>query len=181
MGSTMGFTTILVGKLQQEDDEALRMSLEDASWIGKLNYSEAPEYSSFSGTAWALASTISSLFGGLLADSIGRKRAIIVSSVPFIASWVLLTTATSTSSVLISMVLSGLGDGLMFPIIPIYVTEIATPRLRGITLTTIIGHVRFCKSEKYVSFASLGSNLRAKYEQNYWQGASLKDKTFYSP
>ena len=43
MGSTMGFTTILVGKLQQEDDEALRMSLEDASWIGKLNYSEEPE------------------------------------------------------------------------------------------------------------------------------------------
>ena len=171
MGSTMGFTTILVGKLQQEDDEALRMSLEDASWIGKLNYSEAPEYSSFSGTAWALASTISSLFGGLLADSIGRKRAIIVSSVPFIASWVLLTTATSTSSVLISMVLSGLGDGLMFPIIPIYVTEIAHPRLRG----NIIGHGRFGKvrnegghiymvlTGKSVSFAILSSTLSTMY------------------
>jgi len=129
MGSTIGFTTILVGKLQEEDDVNLKMSLEDASWLG---------------TVWALSSTISSLFGGLLADSLGRKRAIMISSLPFIASWILLATSTSTFSVLSSMVLSGLGDGLMFPIIPVYVSEIAHPKLRAtlinlVNSTQIIG------------------------------------------
>ena len=38
MGSTIGFTTILVAKLQEEDDPALNMSLEDASWLGVLKF-----------------------------------------------------------------------------------------------------------------------------------------------
>jgi hypothetical protein len=39
MGSTIGFTTILVAKLQEEDDAAWKMSLEEASWIGLFKLS----------------------------------------------------------------------------------------------------------------------------------------------
>lgn len=122
MGSTIGFLTILVAKLQTEENAALKMSLEDASWIG---------------TIWAFTSMSSSLVGGFLADAIGRKRAIIVSSLPFIVSWILLATATSSTSILLGIGFAGLGDGLMFPIIPIYVTEIAHPNLRA-TLSNLV-------------------------------------------
>lgn len=80
---------------------------------------------------WALSSIAGCLVGGLLADWLGRKKALILSTIPFLLSFLLMFLASDRSMVLASRAVAGLGDGLMYPVIPTYLAETASKQLRG--------------------------------------------------
>merc|ERR1719187_2974914 len=76
MASVIAFNTILVSQLQKEEEEgALVITFEEASWISSL---------------WALASVLGCLIGGLLPDLLGRRRALVLSTLPFTASYLIM-------------------------------------------------------------------------------------------
>lgn len=74
---------------------------------------------------------IGSLGGSGLADSLGRKRALLFDSVPTLAGCLLCAWATSLPTIVAGRVLTGLGIGMSSALVPLYISEIAPTALRG--------------------------------------------------
>ncbi|CAG9819295.1 unnamed protein product [Phaedon cochleariae] len=68
----------------------------------------------------------------LIVDRLGRKKLIIFSSIPFLASWLMVGFAKSSSWMFVGRFLAGAADGLSFTAVPMYLGEIAEPRIRGL-------------------------------------------------
>lgn len=71
-----------------------------------------------------------------MADSIGRKPAIVVTAVFFLLGSLFMTFAWSLSSMLVGRFLAGLAVGASGPCVSAYLSEIAHPDRRG-TLVTL--------------------------------------------
>ncbi|XP_068083535.1 facilitated trehalose transporter Tret1-2 homolog [Anabrus simplex] len=72
-----------------------------------------------------------SLPAGYLADTIGRKKTLLLASVPFLLSWVLVSIAKSVELLYIGRGFAGLGLGLSNTVGAMYMVEIAEDRVRG--------------------------------------------------
>lgn len=78
---------------------------------------------------------IGSLIGAvtiLSIDYIGRKKLIIIATIPFIIAWALVGLASSFTTLFVGRIISGVADGMMFNVVPVYLAEIAPPSLRGL-------------------------------------------------
>lgn len=64
-------------------------------------------------------------------DKIGRKTALLLCTPLLISSWITIALANSIYLFYLARVLSGIGDGCLFAMLPTYVGEIATPKVRG--------------------------------------------------
>lgn len=116
MASVIGYNTLLVSALQESPEPDITITFEQASWITSV---------------WALASVVGCTLGGLLADCLGRRRGLMISTLPFFVSFIMMSLARNWSTILASRAVAGLGDGLMYPILPVYIAETATKKMRG--------------------------------------------------
>lgn len=87
-------------------------------------------------SSWlAVCPLIGGIFGACLAgfacDILGRRKLILISSVPFFASWVMIAVANSSILLYIARLIAGFNDGLSFTAVPMYLSEIAEPQIRG--------------------------------------------------
>jgi facilitated trehalose transporter len=64
-------------------------------------------------------------------DNIGRKKTLILTEVPLIIGWTLISLATSTGMLYAGRLLTGLGSGLVGAPARIYTSEVTQPHLRG--------------------------------------------------
>lgn len=71
-----------------------------------------------------------SLTGSGLADSLGRKKALIASALPMLAGALLSATATGLWAMVAGRVLVGVGIGLSSALVPLYISEISPPKVR---------------------------------------------------
>ena len=74
---------------------------------------------------------IGALLGGVLSDRLGRKRALQIASMPFIAGWVWMAATSSVAQVDAARVLTGIAVGVVSVNVPVYIAEVAPPHLRG--------------------------------------------------
>ncbi|CAG9466782.1 unnamed protein product [Pedinophyceae sp. YPF-701] len=74
---------------------------------------------------------IGSFTGGSLADSLGRKRALIANSVPLFLGAFLCATATSLNVMLAGRAIAGLGIGIASALVPLFISEVSPPSIRG--------------------------------------------------
>ncbi|CAO3592943.1 unnamed protein product [Absidia cylindrospora] len=74
---------------------------------------------------------IGSLLSNLLADPIGRKKAIMAYSVVFVLGGLLQTLATNLDTMMAGRFIAGLGIGGTSAMVPMYIAEIAPKKLRG--------------------------------------------------
>ncbi|EIE25526.1 general substrate transporter [Coccomyxa subellipsoidea C-169] len=74
---------------------------------------------------------VGSLGGSGLADSLGRKATLLLTSIPLLAGALLAATAGSLTSIVAGRVLSGVGIGLASALVPLYISEIAPTKVRG--------------------------------------------------
>ncbi|KOX77510.1 Facilitated trehalose transporter Tret1 [Melipona quadrifasciata] len=81
--------------------------------------------------ALGIGGIVGPILAGLLLDRIGRKWFIYATSVPFIACWVLTYLAKSWVELLVARLVAGISIGASSSIVPVYVGEIAEPRIRG--------------------------------------------------
>ena len=82
------------------------------------------------------------LVGGWLSDLLGRRTVLLLSTLPFLAGLVVLGLSSDLAMVLLSRALQGLGDGLMYPNVLVYIAEISSKELRG-TLCNVL-NICFC-------------------------------------
>ncbi|KAF5272316.1 hypothetical protein FQA39_LY07917 [Lamprigera yunnana] len=75
--------------------------------------------------------TVGSIFGGLFLDTIGRKKTVLFTAVPFFASWLMVAYARSVALLIVARFVAGVADGLAFCAVPMYLGEIANPEIRG--------------------------------------------------
>ncbi|KAJ8962516.1 hypothetical protein NQ318_000907 [Aromia moschata] len=66
-----------------------------------------------------------------LNDIIGRKPTMLVSALPYIAAFILAAVAKNIWVFYASRLFTGIGDGLVFSTVPMYIGEISTPKVRG--------------------------------------------------
>ncbi|KAL8560335.1 hypothetical protein ACOMHN_006066 [Nucella lapillus] len=123
----------------------------DAGWFGSLM-------------------TVGALFGGpvggCFVEKLGRKRAIFMSSLPFLFGYGVLIFAHSMMYLFIGRFLTGFGSGMVTVCAPVYVAEIATKSKRGvlgscvqlfivigISFSYILGMFKGWKEMAYIAYA----------------------------
>ena len=82
-----------------------------------------------------IGAILGAMFGGSLADYLGRRKAIIVTSLLFIAGGLVLSIATSMWVLLVGRFISGLGVGASSLAVPLYLAELSPPSKRGALVT----------------------------------------------
>ena len=74
-------------------------------------------------------------FGGLIChftmDRFGRKITLLLSGVPYTIGWLLIVTAVNSPMVYTGRAISGLSLGITLPLASVYISEIASPSMRG--------------------------------------------------
>jgi sugar porter (SP) family MFS transporter len=75
------------------------------------------------------------IVGGRIADAIGRRRALILIALLFIAATLLATAAPGYGTLVVARALAGVGVGAVSTTAPLYLSEIAPPRVRGRLVT----------------------------------------------
>lgn len=72
---------------------------------------------------------------GFIADWLGRKPLLLVSSVLYFVSGLLMIWSPNVPVLLLARLLDGFGAGVVVTIVPVYISEIAPPETRGLLNT----------------------------------------------
>lgn len=97
----------------------------------KENYDISEAEATLFGTIPSIGLLFSSYVFSLICQKIGPKRTIMLVTVPQITSWILVATAKSVYVFHAARLLGGIADACLFCSLPMYIGEIATPKVRG--------------------------------------------------
>ncbi|HEY5804942.1 MAG TPA: MFS transporter [Lysobacter sp.] len=78
-----------------------------------------------------LGSVLSSLFAGAIADTIGRRGAMLLAGVLFTLSIPVMALASGYTPLLLGRLLQGISGGLIGVVVPLYLAEVLSPGKRG--------------------------------------------------
>ncbi|XP_046672094.1 facilitated trehalose transporter Tret1-like [Homalodisca vitripennis] len=126
VGLIFGMPTIVIGELMKPNATTIHgVAFDDysASWFGSIIFISQP---------------IGSLTSGFLQDLFGRKRCMLVVTIPQMIGWLLLYSADSVPWLYTAVTVMGLSVGFMEAPVLSYIGEITEPRLRGV-LSSIAG------------------------------------------
>ncbi|KAM9370858.1 solute carrier family 2, facilitated glucose transporter member 6 [Phaethornis superciliosus] len=115
-GFSLVYPSPVIPALELHPSPALRLDQHTASWFGSVF------------TLGAAAGGLSTM---LLNDRLGRKLSIIFSALPLAAGYALLAGAQGLGMLLLGRVLTGYAGGVTSAAIPVYISEISHPGVRG--------------------------------------------------
>ncbi|XP_050514384.1 facilitated trehalose transporter Tret1 [Diabrotica virgifera virgifera] len=98
----------------------------------KVNYNIREDQAALFAVVNVVGLIVLSPFLEPFVDIIGRKKAILLTSVPYILCWLTKALFTNLWALYFARLLVGLGDALLMCVIPIYIGEVATPKVRGV-------------------------------------------------
>lgn len=98
---------------------------------GNYTFQISKEESSYLNGVLLFGEIIGASGYGLIIDFISRKDVIVVAFIPFILSWLLIGVASSSPLMFVGRFIAGFSGGLIFPAIPIYLTEISGPKTKS--------------------------------------------------
>ncbi|KAF8029192.1 hypothetical protein BT93_E1761 [Corymbia citriodora subsp. variegata] len=82
-----------------------------------------------------IGATVITTFSGPMSDSMGRRPMMIISSVLYFLSGLVMLWAPNVYVLLLARLLDGFGIGLAVTLIPVYISETAPPEIRGLLNT----------------------------------------------
>ncbi|KAK4284917.1 hypothetical protein QN277_001686 [Acacia crassicarpa] len=82
-----------------------------------------------------IGATLVTTFSGALSDSLGRRPMLIISSVLYFVSSLVMLWSPNVYILLLARLLDGLGIGLAVTLVPLYISETAPPEIRGLLNT----------------------------------------------
>ncbi|XP_024418157.3 solute carrier family 2, facilitated glucose transporter member 6 isoform X2 [Desmodus rotundus] len=115
-GYALVYTSPVIPALERSLDPNLSLTKVQASWFGSV---------------FTLGAAAGGLSAMLLNDLLGRKLSIMFSAVPSVAGYALMAGARGLWMLLLGRMLTGFAGGLTAACIPVYVSEIAPPGVRG--------------------------------------------------
>ncbi|XP_040387333.1 solute carrier family 2, facilitated glucose transporter member 6 isoform X2 [Cygnus olor] len=143
-GFALVYTSPVIPALEAHPNPALRLDRHKASWFGvrsgivpavgctqgqwgptKAPLSMSPQ------SVFTLGAAAGGLSAMLLNDRLGRKLSIMFSAVPSAVGYALLAGAQGVEMLLLGRVLTGYAGGVTSASIPVYISEISHPGVRG--------------------------------------------------
>uniref|UniRef100_A0A8C8TCQ9 Solute carrier family 2 (facilitated glucose transporter), member 6 n=1 Tax=Peromyscus maniculatus bairdii TaxID=230844 RepID=A0A8C8TCQ9_PERMB len=115
-GYALVYTSPVIPALKLSSDPALHLNKIQASWFGSV---------------FTLGAAAGGLSAMVLNDLLGRKLSIMFSAVPSVIGYALMAGARGLWMLLLGRTLTGFAGGLTAACIPVYVSEIAPPGVRG--------------------------------------------------
>ncbi|KNC32811.1 putative facilitated trehalose transporter Tret1-2 [Lucilia cuprina] len=116
-GIATGWISPTLHILQSENSPTnFVVSVEQASWIGSL---------------FGLGSLSGNIIFGLLLNRIGRKWCMYLIALPFVSAWILIYFSKTYIYLYVARFLSGMTGGGNYVVVPIFISEIADPSIRG--------------------------------------------------
>uniref|UniRef100_A0A8C2ML18 Solute carrier family 2 (facilitated glucose transporter), member 6 n=1 Tax=Cricetulus griseus TaxID=10029 RepID=A0A8C2ML18_CRIGR len=115
-GYALVYTSPVIPALKLSSDPALHLNKVQASWFGSV---------------FTLGAAAGGLSAMVLNDLLGRKLSIMFSAVPSVIGYALMAGAHGLWMLLLGRMLTGFAGGLTAACIPVYVSEIAPPGVRG--------------------------------------------------
>ncbi|XP_057580285.1 solute carrier family 2, facilitated glucose transporter member 6 [Hippopotamus amphibius kiboko] len=115
-GYALVYTSPVIPALERSSDPNLSLTKSQASWFGSV---------------FTLGAAAGGLSAMVLNDLLGRKLSIMFSAVPSAAGYALMAGAHGLWMLLLGRMLTGFAGGLTAACIPVYVSEIAPPGVRG--------------------------------------------------
>ncbi|KAK9677658.1 hypothetical protein RND81_11G158800 [Saponaria officinalis] len=82
-----------------------------------------------------IGATVVTTFSGSVADSLGRRPMMIISSICYFAGAVLMLWSPNVYILLVARLIDGLGVGLAVTLVPLYISETAPTEIRGLLNT----------------------------------------------
>lgn len=79
----------------------------------------------------ALGVIIGSILSHFIINVLGRKSLILLISAPFVVTWLMIGLARTSVLFHVARFTAGMADGLTFIVVPIFLGEIAEPKIRG--------------------------------------------------
>ncbi|KAJ6627324.1 Facilitated trehalose transporter Tret1 [Pseudolycoriella hygida] len=123
-----GWNSPAIPKLRLDDSPIPPITGDQSSWI----------------VALMKVGSISASFCAIwLMNKVGRKTLLLMASVPLIISWILIGVAESIALIYVSRILSGLAYGTSYSVLPMYLGEIASNRIRGAISTLLTVMAKF--------------------------------------
>lgn len=88
-------------------------------------------FNSFSASLSSASTPIGCILSGILMDRIGRKKTLLITEVPSILGWLLISTASNVEMIYCGRLLVGFGSGMVGAPARVYTSEVTQPHLRG--------------------------------------------------
>lgn len=114
-GMVFGFSAVTIPQLKEESS-FIKIDDEKASWIASVS---------------SITTPIGCILSGYLMDLIGRKRTLIITEIPLILGWILISSSTNVETIYVGRLLVGLGSGMVGAPARVYTGEVTQPHLRG--------------------------------------------------
>ncbi|XP_063051401.1 solute carrier family 2, facilitated glucose transporter member 6 [Engraulis encrasicolus] len=115
-GYALVFPSPVIPQLQRGDDPHLKMDTQQVSWFGSI---------------FNLGAVAGGLGAMLLNDRLGRKASIMLSALPACAGYLVMGAAQAVWMLYLGRFLTGVSSGMTAASIPVYVSEISNPKVRG--------------------------------------------------
>ncbi|XP_052892091.1 uncharacterized protein LOC128300161 [Anopheles moucheti] len=117
-GFTLGWVSPSLEYLRSNDTHLAGgpMTVEEISWLG---------------SSLCIGGMIGVPIYGSLADRIGKRKALQCIAVPHVAFWMFVIFGTDVVQLCVGRVLAGVAGGGIIRIVPLFVADIADPRIRG--------------------------------------------------
>lgn len=122
-------------------DDPLNPTTDEIGWIVNLLY---------------VGVGIGSVVPFFLMNRIGRKKTLLLATIPKIFCWIMIGLANSLTVILLGRILAGIGCGITYSLMPMYLGEISSKRSRGplgtaMTVLLNIGALLICVIGLWVS------------------------------
>uniref|UniRef100_A0A3Q2G0X0 Solute carrier family 2, facilitated glucose transporter member 8 n=1 Tax=Cyprinodon variegatus TaxID=28743 RepID=A0A3Q2G0X0_CYPVA len=115
-GFVLGYSSPAIPELSSISDPRLRLSDEQASWFGSIV---------------TLGAAAGGLLGGWMVQRIGRKLSLMLCSLPYVFGFTLIIAAQNVWMFYVGRVLTGLASGVTSLVVPLYISETAHEKVRG--------------------------------------------------
>ncbi|XP_012261235.2 facilitated trehalose transporter Tret1-like [Athalia rosae] len=122
IGITLGWTSPVLPFLLSHES-FMSVSLTQASWIS---------------SSLGISAVFGAIPAGKISDRIGRRLAMIILSIPYLLSWLLVIFGPNIECLYVARCLGGISSGAIGVLALIYIGEIAEPSIRG-TLASSFG------------------------------------------
>ncbi|NXN29321.1 GTR8 protein, partial [Nycticryphes semicollaris] len=115
-GFVLGYSSPVIPELRKINDPKLRLDSSQASWFGSVV---------------TLGAAAGGLLGGYLVDKVGRKPSLMLCSIPYVFGYVVIISAQNIWMLYFGRVLTGLASGITSLVVPVYISEVSHPKVRG--------------------------------------------------
>lgn len=128
-GMHYGWPSPSLPKLQNSTESGFTITNDEGSWMAVMPL---------------LGGVLGAVIAGVTVDILGRKTTIILTTFPFFTGWIMVAYCKSAVLLCTARFIAGIADGWAFTAVPMYIGEIANPKIRGllgsgVSVTWILG------------------------------------------